>query len=94
MCGNLPKLEDYTHNQVQNCLVGLAADDDMDLEEPAGVEGSNANKRSKGAETRKVPLGVTLIGDDEDEVQLGMQKAVRQPRSVPGQAGRSNYSQN
>ena len=26
------------------------------------------------------PLGVTIIGDDEEEVQLEMQKAMRMPR--------------
>ena len=52
----------------------------MNLETTEGGQPPQATKDNK--EKSKVPVGVTLIGDDEDEVQLGVQKAMRLPRQA------------
>ena len=46
---------------------------DQELDEGTG-------SKDRGAKKQRAPVGVTIIADDEDEVQLGMQKAMRMPR--------------
>ena len=57
------------------------ADSDMDLESPR--EKKSKRPRKDEAPKFKAPVGVTVIEDDEDLVQLGMQKAMRRPRQAP-----------
>lgn len=50
----------------------------MDLDSPVQKPAKRA--RENGAPKFEAPRGVTVIEDDEEVVQLGMQKAMRRPR--------------
>lgn len=59
--------------------------DSDDEESDKKILKQKSNLLDSSALTRKktsliAPIGVTIIGDDEDEVQVGMQKAMRMPR--------------
>lgn len=50
-------------------------------------EDDAAEMSAETSKTFKPPVGVTLIGDDEELVQVGMQKAMRQPRCFSAKHG-------
>lgn len=53
------------------------------VDRDSGGSTSDSQDSNVAAQDYKSPVGVTVIGDDEDEVQLGMQKAMRLPRYAP-----------